>query len=85
MGFVEMEIYYSKEHWQYHLQEKDLELLKGRWNNCAWIIFIYLDELCTFVPGITWYGEDAMDKIVKELSQPDDGISLSENRISKEP
>ena len=26
----------------------DLELLKG-----AWIIVVYLDELCTFVPDIT--------------------------------
>ena len=45
---------YSKEHWQYHLQEMDwdLELLKGHWNNWAWIIAVYLDELCTFVPDI---------------------------------
>ena len=34
-----------KEHWQYHLQEIDLELLKGRRNNWAWIIVVYLDEL----------------------------------------
>ena len=32
--------YYSKDHWQCHLQEMDLELLKGRWNNCAWIIVV---------------------------------------------
>ena len=43
---------YSKEHWQYHLQEMDLELLKEHWNNWAWIIVVYLDELCTFVPDI---------------------------------
>ena len=47
---------YSKQPWQYHLREMDLELLKGRWNNWAWIIVVYLDELCTFVPDITWYG-----------------------------
>ena len=28
----------------------DLELLKGRWNNSAGIIVVYLDELYTFVP-----------------------------------
>ena len=30
----------------------DLELLKGCWNNWAWIIVVYLDELCTFVPDM---------------------------------
>ena len=51
---------YSKEHWQYHLHGMmDLELLKGLWNNWAWITAVYLDELCTFVPDFTWYGEDA--------------------------
>ena len=30
----------------------DLELLRGHWKNWAWIIFVYLDELCTFVPDI---------------------------------
>ena len=30
----------------------DLELLKGHWNNWAWIIVVYLDELYTFVPDI---------------------------------
>ena len=74
---------YSKEHWQYHLQGTDLELLKGRWHNWAQIIVLYLDELCTIVPDITWYGEDAMDRSVKELSKPDDGISFSEKRISQ--
>ena len=54
----------------------DLELLKGRWNNWAWIIVVYLDELCT-------YGEDAIDRSVKELSKPDDGISFSEKWISQ--
>ena len=53
----------------------DLELLKGHWNNWAWIIVVYLDELCTFVPDITWYGKDAIDcRSVKELSKPDDGL-----------
>ena len=33
----------------------DLELLKGHWNNWAWIIVVYLDELCTFVPDIAWH------------------------------
>ena len=42
----------SKEHWQYHPQEMDLELLKGHWNNWAWIIVVHLDELCSFVPDI---------------------------------
>ena len=56
----------------------DLELFKGRWNNWAWIIVVYLDELYTFVPDITWYGEDATDRSVEELSNPDDGISFSE-------
>ena len=69
---------YSKEHWQYHRQEMDLGSLKGRWNNWAWIIVVYLDELCTFT---LFNGEDAIDRSVKELSQPDDGISLSEKRI----
>ena len=69
---------YSKWHWQYHLQEMDLELFKGRWNNWAWIIVVYLDELYTFVPDITWYGEDATDRSVEELSKSDDGISFSE-------
>ena len=75
---------YSKEHWQYHLHGMDLELLKGRWNYWAWIIVVYLDESCTFVPDITWYGEDAIGcRSVKELSKPDDGISFSEKRISQ--
>ena len=74
---------YSKEHWQCHLHGMDLEFLKGRWNNWTWIIVVYLDELCTFVPDITWYGEDAIDRSVKELSKPDDGISFSEKRISQ--
>ena len=52
----------------------DLELLKERWNNWAWIIVVYLDELCRFVPDITWIGEDAIDRSVKELSKPDDGF-----------
>ena len=69
---------YSKEHWQYHRQEMDLGSLKGRWNNWAWIIVVYLDELCTFT---LFNGEDAIDRSVKELSQPDDGILLSEKRI----
>ena len=30
----------------------DLELLKGHWNNWAWILVVYLDELCSFVPNI---------------------------------
>ena len=30
----------------------DLELLKGHWNNWAWIIAVYLDELWTFVPDV---------------------------------
>ena len=42
---------YFKEHWQYHLQEMDLELLKGHWNNWVCIIVVYLDELCTFTPN----------------------------------
>ena len=58
---------YSKEHWQYHLQEMDLELLKGRkieiivrgsllyiWTNCE---HLFRD--------ITWYGEDAIDRVSK--------------------
>ena len=69
---------YSKEHWQYHRQEMDLGSLKGRWNNWAWIIVVYLDELCTFT---LINGEDAIDRSVKEPSQPDDGISLREKRI----
>ena len=75
-GWVLYKWQYSKQHWQYHLQEMDLELLKGRWNNWAWIIVVYLDELCT-------YGEDAIDRSVKELSKPDDGISFSEKWISQ--
>ena len=47
------------------------------------IIVVYLDELCTFVPNITLCGEDAIDKSVRELSQPDDGISFSEKQISQ--
>ena len=82
-GWVLYKWQYSKQHWQYHLQEMDLELLKGRWNNWAWIIVVYLDKLCTFVPDITWNGEDAIDRSVKELSKPDDGISFSEKRISQ--
>ena len=61
----------------------DLELLKGLWNNWAWITAAYLDELCTFVPDITWYGEDAIDRSVKELSKRDDGISFSVKQISQ--
>ena len=53
---------YSKEHWQYHRQEMDLELLKGRWNNWAWIIVVYLDELYSFM---LFDGEDAIDRSVK--------------------
>ena len=74
---------YSKEHWLYHLQEMDLELLKGHWNNWVCIIVVYFDELCTFVLNITLCGEDAIDWSVKELSQPDDGISFSEKQISQ--
>ena len=54
----------------------ELELLKRRGNNWAWIIVVYLDELCT-------YGEDASDGSVKELSKPDDEISVSEKWISQ--
>ena len=62
----------------------DLELLKGRWNNWAWIIVVYLDELCTFVPDIQFdTGGDAIDMSVKELSKPEDGISSSEKRMSQ--
>ena len=58
---------YSKEHWQYHLHGMmDLELLKGLWNNWAWIIVVYLGELCTFVPDITWYGEDARRRCYRQ-------------------
>ena len=53
---------YSKEHWQYHRQEMDLELLKGRWNNWAWIIVVYLDELYSFT---LFDGKDAIDMSVK--------------------
>ena len=60
-----------------------LELLKERWNNRACIIVVYFDELCTFVPDITLDGEDVIDRSVKELLQPDDGISFSEKRISQ--
>ena len=43
-----------------------------------------LDELCTFVSHITLFnGEDTIDRSVRELSQPDDGISLSEKRMSQ--
>jgi len=58
----------------------DFELLKGRWNNWAWIIVVYLDELCSFT---LFDGEDAIDRSAKELSQPDDGISFGGNRIIK--
>ena len=61
----------------------DLEMLKGHRNNWAWIIVVYLDELYIFGPDITWYGEDAIDRSVKELSQLDDGISFREKRISQ--
>ena len=60
---------YSNKHWQYHMQEMDLELLKGRWNNWAWIIAVYLDELCTFVPrccDLMWRSGDRQS--VRELS-----------------
>ena len=40
----------------------DLELLKGRWNNWAWIIVVYLDELFSFM---LFDGEDAIDRSVK--------------------
>ena len=74
---------YSNENWQHHMQEMDLELLKGRWNNWAWIIAVYLDELCTFGPRyyLTWRRCDRQS--VKELSEPDDGISFSEKQISQ--
>ena len=64
------------------MHEMDLELLKWRWNNWAWIIAVYLDELCTFVPRyyLIWRGWDRQS--VKELSKPDDGISFSEKQIS---
>ena len=43
-----------------------------------------MDELCTFVPDIVLdIGEDAINRSVKELLQPDDGISFSEKRISQ--
>ena len=61
----------------------DLEMLKGHWNNWACFIVVYLDELYIFVPDITWYGKDVMDRSVKELSQLDDGISFREKRISQ--
>ena len=34
----------------------DLELFKGHWNNWAWIIVVYLYELCSFVPDIILQG-----------------------------
>ena len=58
----------------------DLELLKGHWNNWAWIIVVYLDKLFSILPDT---GEDAIDMSVKELSKPDDGISFSEKRMSQ--
>ena len=58
-------------------------MLKGLWNNWAWIIVVYLDELCTFVTDITWYGEDAIDRSVKDVSKSDDEISFSEKRIGQ--
>ena len=42
-----------------------------------------MHHCCTFVPNITLPGEDAIDRSVKELSQPDEGISFSENQISQ--
>ena len=76
---------YSKEHWQYHLQEMDwdLELLKGHWNNWAWIIAVYLDELCTFVSRYYLIWRRCDRQSVKELSKPDDVISFSEKQISQ--
>ena len=72
---------YSKQHW-YHLHGMDLELLKGRWNNWAWIIVVYSDELCTSVPRryyLIWRRCDRQS--LKELSQSDDGIV--QNRSAK--
>ena len=37
-----------------------------------------MEELNTFVADITLYGEDAIDRSVKEVPQPDDEISFSE-------
>ena len=74
---------YSNENWQHHMQEMDLELLKGRWNNWAWIIAVYLDELCTFGPRYYLIWRRCDRQSVKELSEPDDGISFSEKQISQ--
>ena len=60
----------------------DLELLKGRWNNWAGIM-LYIWTNCTRLFPTLFNGEDAIDRNVRELSQPDDGISLSEKRISQ--
>ena len=74
---------YCKEHWQSRMQEMDVELLKGRWNNWAWIIAVYSDELCTFVSPYSLIWRRCDWQSVKELSKPDDGISFSEKRISQ--
>ena len=55
------------------------------WYLCLSNIFI---NMTVSIPpmtkhAITWYREDAIDRSVKELSKPDDGISFSGKRISQ--
>ena len=55
------------------------------WYLCLSNIFI---NMTVSIPpmtkhAITWYREDAIDRSVKELSKPDDGISFSGKRICK--
>ena len=60
---------------------KDFEIIERGsllyiWANCAHLFPILLDM--EKMPG-----EDTIDRSVKELLKPDDGISLSEERISQ--
>ena len=47
------------------MQEMDLELLKERWNNRAWIIAYIWTNFAHLFRDITWYRQS-----VKELSKP---------------
>ena len=57
-----------------HRQEMNLELLKGRWNK--WGSFLYIRTNCARLLYQV-DGDDAIDRSVKELSQPNfvDGIT----------
>ena len=64
----------------------DSELLKGHWNNWAWIIVVYLDELSTFVPDIVLDMEKMRStRVWKSYCSLTMGFRSAKSEQAKEP